>query len=72
VQQVPFCILSQSLVPLCLLAPLLYAHATAHAMASFGHPDCFQSEGALNLVRGLLRWSAPGLCDTPVSPRVLP
>jgi hypothetical protein len=30
-------------------------------MASLGHPDCFQSEGALNLVRGLLGWSAPEL-----------
>jgi hypothetical protein len=61
VQQVPFRILSQSLVPLCLRAPLLYAHAAAHAMASLGHPDHFQSEEALNLVHGLLRWSAPGL-----------
>jgi hypothetical protein len=61
VQQVPFRILSQSLVPLCLRAPLLHARATAHAMASLGHPDHFQSEQALNLVRGLLEWSAPGL-----------
>jgi hypothetical protein len=30
-------------------------------MASLGHPERFQSEGALNLVRGLLGWSAPGL-----------
>jgi hypothetical protein len=30
-----------------------------HAMASLGHPDRFQSEAALNLVRGLLGWSAP-------------
>jgi hypothetical protein len=30
-------------------------------MASLGHPDRFQSEAALNLVRGLLEWSAPGL-----------
>jgi hypothetical protein len=30
-------------------------------MASLGHPDHFQSEEALNLVRGLLGWSAPGL-----------
>jgi hypothetical protein len=28
-------------------------------MASLGHPDRFQSEVALNLVRGLLGWSAP-------------
>jgi hypothetical protein len=33
----------------------------AHAMASLGHPDRFQSEEALNLVRGLLGWSTPGL-----------
>jgi hypothetical protein len=30
-------------------------------MASVGHPDRFQSEEALNLVRGLLRWITPGL-----------
>jgi hypothetical protein len=29
-------------------------------MTSFGHPDHFQSEEALNLVRGLLGWSVPG------------
>jgi hypothetical protein len=28
-------------------------------MASLVHPERFQSEGALNLVRNLLRWSAP-------------
>ena len=28
-------------------------------MASLGHHKHFQSEGALNLVRNLLRWSAP-------------
>jgi hypothetical protein len=28
-------------------------------MAWLGHPERFQSEGALNLVRNLLRWSAP-------------
>jgi hypothetical protein len=61
VQQVPFRILSQSLAPLCLRAPLLYARVAAHAMASLGHPDRFQSEEALNLVCGLLGWSAPGL-----------
>jgi hypothetical protein len=61
VQQLPFHILSQSVVPLCLRALLLYARATAHAMASLGHPDRFQSEEALNLVRGLLGWSVPGL-----------
>jgi hypothetical protein len=30
-------------------------------MASLGHPERFQSEGALNLVRNLLGWSAPVL-----------
>jgi hypothetical protein len=30
-------------------------------MASLGHPDRFQSEEALNLVRGLHGWSASGL-----------
>jgi hypothetical protein len=47
--------------PLCLRAPLLHASTAAHAMASFGHHDRFQSEEAVNLVRGLLGWSAPGL-----------
>jgi hypothetical protein len=28
-------------------------------MASLGHPERFQSEGALNLVRSLLGWSSP-------------
>jgi hypothetical protein len=32
-------------------------------MASLGHPDRFQSKEALNLVRGLLEWSAPGLAE---------
>jgi hypothetical protein len=63
VQQLPFRILSQSLAPLCLRAPLLSTRAAAHAMASLGHPERFQSEGALNLVRGLLGWSAPGLAE---------
>jgi hypothetical protein len=40
---------------------MLYTHAAAQAMTSLGHPDRFQSEEALNLVRGLLGWSAPGL-----------
>jgi hypothetical protein len=61
VQQLPFCIRSHSVAPLCLRAPLLHARAAALAMASLGHPDRFQSEEALNLVRGLLGWSAPGL-----------
>jgi hypothetical protein len=30
-------------------------------MVSLVHPNCFQTEAALNLVRGLLRWSAPRL-----------
>jgi hypothetical protein len=30
-------------------------------MASLAHPDRFQTEAALNLVRGLLGWSALGL-----------
>jgi hypothetical protein len=30
-------------------------------MALLGHPDCFQSEEALNLMRDLLGWSTPGL-----------
>jgi hypothetical protein len=60
-EQLPFRILSQSVAPLCLRAPLFHARAIAHAMASLGHPDRFQSEEALNLVRGLLGWSASGL-----------
>ncbi len=39
--------------PLCLRALLLCAAVVA--MASLGHPEHFQSEGALNLVRNLLR-----------------
>ena len=60
-QQLPFRILSQSAMPLCLRAPLLHARSAALAMASLGHPDRFQSEETLNLVRGLLGWSTPGL-----------
>jgi hypothetical protein len=48
-------------VPFCLHAPQFYARAAVHAMASLGHPDRFQSKAALNLVRGLLGWSVPGL-----------
>jgi hypothetical protein len=66
VQQLCFRILSQSLrsfafelsVPLCIRALPLYTRAAA-AMTSLGHPERFQSEGALNLVRHLLGWSAP-------------
>jgi hypothetical protein len=61
VQQLPFRILSQSVAPLCLRTPLFHAHAGAHAMASLGHPGRFQAEDELNLVCGLLGWSAPGL-----------
>jgi hypothetical protein len=61
VQQLPFRVLSQSTTPLCLRAPLFHARAAAHAMASLSHPDCFQAEEELNLVRGLLGWSTPGL-----------
>jgi hypothetical protein len=42
---------------------VLYTRATVQAMTSLGHPDRFQSEEALNLVRGLLGWSAPGLAE---------
>jgi hypothetical protein len=67
VQQLRFRILSQSLcpfafelsVPLCIRALLLYTRVAAAAMTSLGYPECFQSEGALNLVCHLLGWSAP-------------
>jgi hypothetical protein len=45
----------------CLRASLLHARTAALAMASLGHPDRFQSKEALNLVRGQLGWSTPGL-----------
>jgi hypothetical protein len=45
----------------CLHAPQFHARAAVHTMASLGHPDRFQTEAALNLVRDLLGWSAPGL-----------
>jgi hypothetical protein len=61
VQQLPFHVLSQSAAPLCLRAPLFHARAAAHAMASLDHPDRFQAKEELNLVRGLLGWSTPGL-----------
>jgi hypothetical protein len=61
VQQLPFRILSQSVAPISLRAPLFHARAAAHAMALLGHPDRFQAEEELNLVRGLLGWSARGL-----------
>jgi hypothetical protein len=48
-------------VPLCIRALLLYTRAAVDAMTSLGHPNRFQSEEALNLVRGLLGWSVPGL-----------
>jgi hypothetical protein len=67
VQQLCFRILSQLLrpftfelsAPLCIRALLLCAAVVA--MASLVHPEHFQSEGALNLVRNLLGWSAPAL-----------
>jgi hypothetical protein len=52
---------SCSSAPLCIRALLLYTRVAADAMTSLGHPNCFQSEEALNLVRGLLGWSTPGL-----------
>jgi hypothetical protein len=61
VHQLPFHVLSQSVAPLCLRAPLFHARAAAHAMTSLGHPDRFQAEEELNLVHGMLGWSAPGL-----------
>jgi hypothetical protein len=64
-QQLHFRILFQSLRPfafepsatICIRAVLLSTAVVA--MASLVHPECFQSEGALNLVRNLLGWSAP-------------
>jgi hypothetical protein len=65
VQRLRFRIFSQLLrpfafelsAPLCICAPLLSAAVVA--MASLVHPECFQSEVALNLVRNLLGWGAP-------------
>jgi hypothetical protein len=45
---------SCSSAPFCLRVPLLCARAAAQAMTSLGHPERFQTEGALNLVRSLL------------------
>jgi hypothetical protein len=69
VQQLHFRILSQLLrpfafelsAPLCICALLLCTHVAADAMTSLGHPDRFQSEAALNLVRNLLGWGASAL-----------
>ena len=47
---------SSSLRPICIRALLLFA--TIVATASLVHLERFQSEGALNLVRHLLGWSA--------------
>jgi hypothetical protein len=63
-QQLRFRILSQLLrpfafelsAPLCIHALLLSVAIVA--MASLVHPERFQSEGALNLVRNLLGWGA--------------
>jgi hypothetical protein len=43
--------------PLCICT--LPLSAAVVAMASLVHPECFQSEVALNLVRNLLGWSEP-------------
>jgi hypothetical protein len=43
--------------PLCIRVPLL--STAVDAMASLAHPERFQSEGVLNLVRNLLGWGAP-------------
>ena len=65
VQQLRFRILSQLLCPFAskLSAPLcvraLPLSAVVVAMATLVHPERFQSDGALNLVRNLLGWSAP-------------
>jgi hypothetical protein len=48
---------SEPCAPLCIRALLLSAAAVA--MTSLVHPEHFQSEGALNLVRNLLGWSTP-------------
>jgi hypothetical protein len=69
VQQLRLSILPQSLrpfafepfAPLCIRALLLYTRAATITMTSLGQPDHFQSEAALNLVRGLLGWRAPVL-----------
>jgi hypothetical protein len=55
--------------PLCIRVPLLSAAVVA--MASLAHPERFQSEVALNLVRNLLGWGAPafaGRIHTGASP----
>jgi hypothetical protein len=48
-------------VPLCIRT--LPLSAVVVAMASLVHPERFQSEGALNLVRNLLGWSAPAFAE---------
>jgi hypothetical protein len=57
---------SEPTVPLCIRAPL--PSTAAVAMASLVHPECFQNEGALNLVRNLLGWSAPAPLPLAISP----
>jgi hypothetical protein len=52
---------SEPSAPLCIRA-LLLSTAIA-AMASLVHPERFQSEGTLNLVRNLLGWSAPAFVE---------
>jgi hypothetical protein len=48
---------SEPSAPLCIRALLLSAAVVA--MASLVHPERFQFEGALNLVRNLLGWGVP-------------
>jgi hypothetical protein len=77
VQRLRFRIFSQLLrpfafelsAPLCICAPLLSAAVVT--IASLVHPERFQSEVALNLVRNLLGWGAPafaGRIDASASP----
>jgi hypothetical protein len=73
-QQLRFHILSQLLRPFAfeLSAPLcirsLLLSTVIVAMASLVHLERFQSEGALNLVRHLLGWSASAPLPLAISP----
>jgi hypothetical protein len=64
-QQLPFAFVllhstpAPPAVPFCFRAPQFHTRVAVHAMASLVHPDRFQSEAVLNLVRGLLGWSTP-------------
>jgi hypothetical protein len=74
VQRLRFHIFSQLLrpfafelsAPLCICVPLLSAAVVA--MASLVHPERFQSEEALNLVRNLLGWGVRALRPGAISP----